>query len=83
MHSYHQCYKLIQTTLQSSCDMLSTNPVFSSFTVTKSINSLNIQKWEIQGEHKVFPGLQIFITRKLLYVEYKLFLYVTSFFTTP
>jgi len=25
-----------------------------------------------QGEHKVFPWLQTFITRKLLYVEYKL-----------
>ena len=27
----------------------------------------------LQGEHKVFPWLQAFITRKLLYVEYKLF----------
>ena len=27
----------------------------------------------VQGEHKVFPWLQIFITRKLLYVEYKHF----------
>jgi len=27
----------------------------------------------IQGEHKVFPWLQTFITRKLLYVEYKHF----------
>ena len=26
---------------------------------------------DIQGEHKVFPWLQIFITRKLLYVELK------------
>ena len=25
----------------------------------------------IYGEHKVFPWLQTFITRKLLYVEYK------------
>ena len=25
----------------------------------------------MQGEHKVFPRLQTFITRKLLYVEYK------------
>jgi len=26
---------------------------------------------KIQSEHKVFPWLQTFITRKLLYVEYK------------
>ena len=39
-----------------------------------------------QGEHKVFPWLQTFITRKLLYVEYKQFFFrnVTHkvFFTT-
>ena len=29
----------------------------------------------VQGEHKVFPWLQTFITRKLLYVEYKLFFF--------
>ena len=29
--------------------------------------------YKIQGEHKFFPWLQTFITRKLLYVEYKLF----------
>jgi len=28
---------------------------------------------EIQGEHKVFPWLQTFITRKVLYIENKLF----------
>jgi len=31
---------------------------------------MNIQDIIIQGEHKVFPWLQTFITRKLLYVEY-------------
>ena len=40
----------------------------------------------IQGEHKVFPWLQKFITRKLLYVEYKLFFFINVtqevFFTT-
>jgi len=25
----------------------------------------------LQSEHKIFPWLQTFITRKLLYVEYK------------
>jgi len=30
---------------------------------------------EIQSEHKVFPWLETFITRKLLYVEYKLFFF--------
>jgi len=32
----------------------------------------------IQDEHKVLLWLQTFITRKLLYVEYKLFLNVTQ-----
>jgi len=26
---------------------------------------------DVPGEHKVFPSLQTFVTRKLLYVEYK------------
>ena len=30
---------------------------------------------DLQGEHKVFPWLQTFITRKLLYVEYKHFFF--------
>ena len=44
---------------------------------------------ELQGEHKVFPWLQTFITRKLLHVEYKyiyIYIYISkcnsSFFTT-
>ena len=34
----------------------------------------------IQGEHKVFPLLQTFITRKTLCVEYKIFLFLFLFF---
>ena len=48
------------------------------FTVIQTINFWwsNFRRWslnklQIQGEHKVFPWLQTYITRKLLYVEYK------------
>ena len=50
-------------------------------TVMSMYNCLFISSWclmmdrtvnlNVQGEHEVFPWLQIFITRKLLYVEYK------------
>ena len=31
----------------------------------------DVQVNKVQGEYKVFPWLQTFVTRKLLYVEYK------------
>jgi len=33
--------------------------------------SQDVKLKDVQSEHKVFPWLQTFITRKLLYVEYK------------
>jgi len=39
--------------------------------VILGIDQANAQILVLQGEHKVFPWLQTFITRKLLYVEYK------------
>ena len=39
-------------------------------------------KMEVQGEHKVFPWLQTFITRKLLYMEYK-HIYVYIYIPPP
>jgi hypothetical protein len=39
--------------------------------VILGIDQANAQILVLQGEHKVFPWLQTFITRKLLYMEYK------------
>jgi len=48
---------------------------YKSTGVSEKPAGFNFTKHEIniQCEHKVFPRLQTFITRKLLYVEYKLF----------
>ena len=39
------------------------------------LNLSDIWRLYVQGEHKVFPWLQTFIKRKLLYIEYKHFFF--------
>jgi len=46
--------------------------------VILAIDQANAQILVLQGENKVFLWLQTFITRKLLYVEYKLFFLIVT-----
>jgi hypothetical protein len=49
------------------------NTVYVALIVCIPINLYVLRILFIQGENKIFPWLQIFITRKLLFVEYKHF----------
>jgi hypothetical protein len=50
-------------------------PVFITTELHQCLFLLSEPLSYIQGEHKVVPWLQTFITRKLLYMEYKLFFF--------
>ena len=59
--------KIFKMSYLDVCLILQTLIIISIHGFITSIIEFNL----IQGEHKVFPWLQTFITRKLLYVEYK------------